>query len=110
MGRGGGKFFKLSTISSFLSFIAFTNWLRELHFQSRIDGNATYARPKSNRKRRTKGEKDCVETDVYVEGSVSCRRSNNEAYPSRSNSPRLTQVEAIREEEENEETSRITRF
>ncbi|XP_031773899.1 protein bride of sevenless isoform X2 [Apis florea] len=78
--------------------------------ESRIDGNATYARPKSNRKRRTKGEKDCVETDVYVEGSVSCRRSNNEAYPSRSNSPRLTQVEAIREEEENEETSRITRF
>ncbi|XP_016912534.2 protein bride of sevenless isoform X2 [Apis cerana] len=83
---------------------------------SRIDGSATYARPKSNRKRRAKGEKDCIETDVYVESNVSaCRRSINEsAYASsRSNSPRLAQVEAtIREEEEerNEETSRITRF
>lgn len=85
-------------------------------FQSRIDGSATYARPKSNRKRRAKGEKECIETDVYVESNVSaCRRSINEsAYASsRSNSPRLAQVEAtIREEEEegNEETSRITRF
>ncbi|XP_031370918.1 protein bride of sevenless [Apis dorsata] len=81
---------------------------------SRIDESATYARPKSNRKRRGKGEKECIETDVYVESNVStCRRSNNESpYPSRSNSPRLAQVEAtIREEEEgNEETSRITRF
>ena len=73
---------------------------------------STYARPKSkDRKRRAKREKDCIETDVYVEAT--CRRSSNEsAYPgSRSNSPRLAQVEAtIREEEEEEETSRITRF
>lgn len=76
------------------------------------DADSTYARPKSkDRKRRAKGEKDCIETDVYVEAT--CRRSSNEsAYPgSRSNSPRLAQVEAtIREEEEEEETSRITRF
>ncbi|XP_043526913.1 protein bride of sevenless isoform X5 [Frieseomelitta varia] len=78
----------------------------------RSDANATYARPKCQRKRRPKDNKNCIETDVYVEGSVSVgRKSHDEIYPARSSSPRLIQTEAtIREENEDDEINRITRF
>ncbi|XP_076650778.1 G protein coupled receptor bride of sevenless isoform X2 [Halictus rubicundus] len=74
--------------------------------------NSTYARPRCHRKRRTKDDKDCIETDVYVESNAATsRRDHDEIYPIRSSSPRLTQMEAtIREEDEEDEPTRITRF
>lgn len=78
----------------------------------RSNANTTYARPKCQRKRKPKDDKDCIETDVYVEGSVSTsRKSHDEIYPARPSSPRLTQTEAtICEENEHDEITRITRF
>nr|XP_034179851.1 protein bride of sevenless isoform X2 [Osmia lignaria] len=78
----------------------------------RNHASLTYARPKCHRKRRTKDEKDCIETDVYIEGNYpSARRIHDEIYPARSCSPRLTQTEAtIREEDEEDNVTRITRF
>ncbi|XP_053976143.1 protein bride of sevenless isoform X1 [Hylaeus volcanicus] len=74
--------------------------------------NSAYARPKCHRKKKTKNEKDFVETDVYVESNHgTARRSHDEMYPVRSVSPRLTQMEAtIREEDEEDNVTRITRF
>ncbi|XP_076395102.1 G protein coupled receptor bride of sevenless isoform X2 [Megachile rotundata] len=78
----------------------------------KTNASLTYARPKCHRKRRTKDEKDCIETDVYIENnSPSGRRIHDEMYPVRSSSPRLTQTEAtIREEDEEDNVTRITRF
>ncbi|XP_051153134.1 protein bride of sevenless [Leptopilina boulardi] len=63
------------------------------------------------RKNMTRDEKDCIETEVYVEGRIIPQKKGpNENYPLRCTSPRLNQMEAtIREEEEND-ISRITRF
>ncbi|XP_076295123.1 G protein coupled receptor bride of sevenless isoform X2 [Lasioglossum baleicum] len=74
--------------------------------------NSAYARPRCHRKRRTKDDKDCIETDVYVErNAATSRRDHDEIYPIRSSSPRLTQIDAtIREEDEEDEPTRITRF
>ncbi|XP_043266137.1 protein bride of sevenless [Colletes gigas] len=74
--------------------------------------NSAYARPKCNRKTKTRDEKDCIETDVYVESNHgTVRRSHDEIYPARSISPRLAQMEAtIREEDEEDNVTRITRF
>nr|XP_031825754.1 protein bride of sevenless isoform X2 [Nomia melanderi] len=75
----------------------------------RSNVDATYARPRCHRKRRTKDEKGRGETDVYVE-NVS-RRGHDDIYPIGPSSPRLTQMEAtIREEDEEDEPTRITRF
>ncbi|KAG7200826.1 hypothetical protein KM043_003196 [Ampulex compressa] len=79
----------------------------------RSNVDARYARPKCARKKKMiLEERDCIETDVYVEGSLSpSRRPRDELYPSRCSSPRLGQTEAtIREESEEENVSRITRF
>ncbi|CAK9808146.1 Protein bride of sevenless [Anthophora quadrimaculata] len=78
----------------------------------RSNASSIYTRSKSHRKRKPKSEKDCIETDVYVEGNISnIRRVPDEIYPERCSSPRLTQTEAtIREEEEDDESTRITRF
>ncbi|XP_046435485.1 protein bride of sevenless isoform X1 [Neodiprion fabricii] len=56
-------------------------------------------------------DRDCTETDIYVEGRLSPNvRGPDEAYPTRCSSPRLGLTEsAIREEEEND-VARITKF
>ncbi|XP_012287615.1 uncharacterized protein LOC105703657 [Orussus abietinus] len=58
------------------------------------------------------GDEGCMETDVYVEERLSPnRRGPNEPYPSRCSSPRLSQTEeTIREEDEEVEINRVTRF
>lgn len=78
----------------------------------RSNANTTYARPKCQRKPKPKDDKDCIETNVYVEGNVSTsRKFHDEIYPARPSSPRLTQTEAtICEENELDEITRITRF
>lgn len=80
--------------------------------RSNID--SAYALPKCQRKKKKLilEEKECIETDVYVEGRLSPgRRQHDEAYPSRSASPKIGQTEAtICEVEEDEDISRITRF
>ncbi|KZC03736.1 PREDICTED: protein bride of sevenless [Dufourea novaeangliae] len=75
--------------------------------------NSAYARPKCHRKRRSKDEKSRIETDVYAEGNLAGAnpRNHDEIYPIRSSSPRMAQMEAtIREEDEEDEPTRITRF
>ncbi|XP_017752795.1 PREDICTED: protein bride of sevenless isoform X2 [Eufriesea mexicana] len=74
--------------------------------------SSTYARPKCHRKRKPKEDRDCIETDVYVEGNINTsRRSHDEIYPASPSNPKLTQTEAtIREEDEGEDSTRITRF
>ncbi|XP_033324769.2 G protein coupled receptor bride of sevenless isoform X2 [Megalopta genalis] len=82
----------------------------------RSNVNSAYARPRCHRKRRTKDNKDnkeCIETDVHVESiaATSRRDHDDETYPIRPSSPKSTQVEAtIREEDEENEPTRITRF
>ena len=56
-------------------------------------------------------EKDCIETDVYVEGRLNANKKGpNENYPSRCSSPRLGKTEATIREEEEDDITRITRF
>ncbi|CAL7937933.1 unnamed protein product [Xylocopa violacea] len=73
--------------------------------------STTYARPKCRRKRRSKEDKECIETDVCVESNVSAsQRANDEICSARSSSPKPTQVETTIREEENDDSTRITRF
>lgn len=79
----------------------------------RSNTDPAYARPKCSRKKRIiMEERDCIETDVYIEGTRSpSRRPHDELYPSRCASPRHAQTEAtIREDEEADDATRITRF
>ncbi|KAI4504645.1 hypothetical protein M0802_000195 [Mischocyttarus mexicanus] len=80
--------------------------------RSNIDSG--YALPKCQRKKKKLilEERDCIETDVYVENRLSpSRRHHDEAYPSRCSSPKMGQTEAtICEEDENSDINRITRF
>ncbi|XP_066586538.1 uncharacterized protein boss isoform X2 [Prorops nasuta] len=71
-----------------------------------------HARPRSKRRRRVVvAEKDCIETDVYVEGRLSPnRRTRDESYPSRSPSPKLGPMEKPIKEVEEDNLSRVTRF
>ncbi|XP_076165762.1 G protein coupled receptor bride of sevenless isoform X1 [Ptiloglossa arizonensis] len=89
--------------------------MRELRtsFAERSNVNTAYARPKCHRKKRTRNENDRVETtDVYVETNRgSNRRPRDEMYTARSTSPVFAQIEgAIREENEEDNVTRITRF
>ncbi|XP_076677151.1 G protein coupled receptor bride of sevenless isoform X3 [Andrena cerasifolii] len=79
----------------------------------RSNVSSQYARPKCQRNRRGKDKKDYAESDVYAEDSHggTIRRQHDEIYPVRSASPRLAQTEAtIREEDEEDNVTRITRF
>ncbi|XP_035732087.1 protein bride of sevenless-like isoform X1 [Vespa mandarinia] len=81
----------------------------------RSNVDSAYALPKSQRKKKKKlilEEKDCIETDVYVENRLSLnRREHDESYPSRCATPKMGQTEAtICEEQEDLDINRITRF
>ncbi|XP_046813402.1 uncharacterized protein LOC124421811 isoform X3 [Vespa crabro] len=81
----------------------------------RSNVDSAYALPKSQRKKKKKlilEEKDCIETDVYVENRLPLnRREHDESYPSRCVTPKMGQTEAtICEEQEDLDINRITRF
>lgn len=82
----------------------------------RSNVDSAYALPKSQRKKKKKlilEEKDCIETDVYVENRLSSNRrdQHDESYPSRCATPKMGQTEAtICEEQEDLDINRITRF
>lgn len=79
-------------------------------------GEVFYAQPTGARRQKLafREHKDCIETDVYVEGRnlSPSTRGPDEAYPSRCSSPKLYQSEeTIREEEEEDRhVTRITRL
>ncbi|XP_017889945.1 protein bride of sevenless isoform X2 [Ceratina calcarata] len=78
-----------------------------MNLGEKSDASTTYAKPNCQRKRKPKDGKECIQTDVYVEGNPT--RSHDEMYPVRSINPRIIHTEAtIREEDEDE--NRITRF
>ncbi|XP_076759115.1 G protein coupled receptor bride of sevenless isoform X2 [Xylocopa sonorina] len=111
MGQGRGYFVDTRRTPGYNNY-GYHSEMRELRMSPAEDtASTTYARPKCRRKRRSKEDKECIETDVCVESNVSAgHRSNDEIYPARPSSPRPTETEATIREEENDDSTRITRF
>ncbi|XP_015126011.1 uncharacterized protein LOC107047718 isoform X2 [Diachasma alloeum] len=81
--------------------------------KSTTSSDSDYAQPNYPGMRENSLEDDCLEAELYLDSKrLSPKRGPNESYPSRCSTPRLYQTEATidEEDEETEESSKVTRF